>query len=79
VAKHLDKEAIGKVVRDQGSVIAVWKETEQADDLTVGKVRNAVSTKWGIERRYVDIESDAKAIGRKVTTEKKIARRKIRQ
>lgn len=77
IAKALDRAFEGKVVTDSGLAIAVYQVLEASAPITIGKVRNEVSTRWGIERKYKDIESIAKSLGRKVSMEKKIIRRVI--
>ncbi|MCB9610229.1 MAG: hypothetical protein H6716_26815 [Polyangiaceae bacterium] len=77
IARALDREFVSTLVTDSGLAIAVHQVLAASTPITIGKVRNAVSTQWGLERSDKEIESVAKSIGRTVSTEKKVFRRVV--
>ena len=76
-AKVLDSEFTNAVVSDAGLCIAVWKQIELGGPQTIGKLRHGVSDMWGLHRTHDEIEAVSKLLGRSVSSEKKVLRRKV--
>jgi hypothetical protein len=77
IAMALDHDFVSTLVTDSGLAIAVHQVVAASTPITIGKVRNAVSSQWGLARSYQEIEAVAKSIGRTVSTEKKVFRRVV--